>query len=271
MQAVEGLFDQSLLYFSLSLSLLRKLLLDALEDAGHEDVALHDTDPSHRHNQRGPARSRKFSSFQTLISNSSGRPHWNQCFHRHSHAGNFQALRVPACPSAVISSSGYWRFFFLWQFGPLKETTKDHQGILHALGPVYSLRQVMPLVRQAQDGLDEGLQKHCAVILEAPHQGNSSCLANQGIAGRDMCFQREFTELGLILRHRKSRMKLDETQAKGKESAVPSWLRKLKIFAFSVCHLGVNIGFVAIRRTAAAIDFWWRKRVCCSYVKDVCC
>lgn len=51
-------------------------------------------------------------------------------------------------------------------------------------------------------------------VMPLVRQGNSSCLANQGIAGRDMCFQREFTELG------------------------------------------VNIGFVAIRRTAAAIDFW---------------
>ena len=168
-----------------------------------------------------------------MTSNSLERPHWNQCFHQHSHACTFQALSVLACHCTAIRSSGCWRFFFqVWQFGPLKETTKDHQGILHALGPVHSLCQVMPLVRQAQDGLDEGSQKHCAVILEAPHQGNTSCLANQGIAGRDMCFQREFTELGLILRHARLRMKLGKTQAKWKESAVPLWLWKPNIFAF---------------------------------------
>ncbi|CAL1139296.1 unnamed protein product [Cladocopium goreaui] len=97
----------------------------------------------------------------------------------------------------------------------LKETIVEDLNVIKqrtAGGvPVYKFKTKLLL-----DALEDAGHEEILLISDVDIQffGEVMPLVRQGIAGRDMCFQREFTELG------------------------------------------VNIGFVAIRRTAAAIDFW---------------
>ncbi|CAK9103750.1 unnamed protein product [Durusdinium trenchii] len=99
--------------------------------------------------------------------------------------------------------------------------------------PVYQFK-----TKLLMDALEDAESEEVMLISDVDIQflGEVMPFVQQGIAGRDMCFQREFTKLG------------------------------------------VNIGFVAIRRTPAAIDFWhhvWKelpsgrhdKRI----VSDPCC
>ncbi|CAK9103153.1 unnamed protein product [Durusdinium trenchii] len=77
--------------------------------------------------------------------------------------------------------------------------------------PVYQFK-----TKLLMDALEDAESEEVMLISDVDIQflGEVMPFVQQGIAGRDMCFQREFTKLG------------------------------------------VNIGFVAIRRTPAAIDFW---------------
>lgn len=99
----------------------------------------------------------------------------------------------------------------------LKETIVEDLNVIKqrtAGGvPVYKFKTKLLL-----DALEDAGNEEILLVSDVDIQffGEVMPLVRQGIAGRDMCFQREFTELG------------------------------------------VNIGFVAIRRTAAAIDFWYQ-------------